>query len=281
MKDLIKLCKLRISLLSSFSAAAGFALSPFHEWPRLIPLISGVFILACGACALNQYQERDIDSRMPRTCNRPLPSGRIKPLNALLFSVFLLTAGFFILQFMFGLKTSALGLFAVVWYNGAYTYLKKKTAFAVIPGALTGAAPPAIGWIAGGGMPSDPQLLTLCFFFFMWQVPHFWLLIMNYGGEYKSAGLPSLTGIFTRAQLLRIIFIWIVCTSVSGLLISANKLINSAFINCVLAALSLWLSWCGAGFLKDRSAAGPLFFRKINIYMFTVLVLIFAGALLV
>jgi protoheme IX farnesyltransferase len=277
----INLCKLRISLLASLSAAAGFALSPFHAWPRLIPLISGVFILACGACALNQYQERDLDALMPRTCNRPLPSGEIRPLNALLFSVFLLTSGFFMLLLTFGFKASAPGLFAVVWYNGVYTFLKKKTAFAAIPGALTGAAPPAIGWIAGGGMPSDPHLLTLCFFFFMWQVPHFWLLIFNYGDEYKRAGLPSVTGVFTRAQLLRIIFIWIICTSVSGLLISANKLINSAFINFILVYLSAWLVWCGAGFLRDRSAAGPLFFRKINIYMFAVLVLIFAGALLV
>ena len=83
----IELCKIRIALLSSFSAATGFLLAATELRSQVIILILGVFLLACGSSALNQYQERETDAAMPRTCSRPLPSGRIKPVNALYFSL--------------------------------------------------------------------------------------------------------------------------------------------------------------------------------------------------
>ena len=177
----IELCKIRIALLSSFSAATGFLLAATELRPEIIILILGVFLLACGSSGLNQYQERETDAAMPRTGNRPLPSGRIKPVNALYFSLWLLFSGTSTLLLTGALSAPLLGLFAVAWYNGVYTFLKKKTAFAVVPGALIGAIPPAIGWIAGGGAMGDTKLLMLCFFFFLWQVPHSWLFIMHYG----------------------------------------------------------------------------------------------------
>ena len=133
---------------------------------------------------------------MPRTCNRPLPTRRIRPLNALCFSLALLFSGLFTLLLTGVLSAPLLGLLAVAWYNGVYTFLKRKSAFAVVPGALIGAIPPAIGWITGGGAGLDPKLLMFCLFFFIWQVPHSWLHIMKYGQEYEEAGLPALTSIF-------------------------------------------------------------------------------------
>ena len=268
------LCKIKIALLSAYSAAAGFALSPFHDRAHLIPLITGVFCLACSACALNQYQERDIDAIMERTRHRPLPSGRINPLHALLFSTVLMVSGFFLLLFASGLIPSVLGMCAIVWYNGLYTRLKKKSAFAVIPGAMTGVVPPAIGWTAGGGMLSDPQLLLLCFFFFIWQVPHFWLLIVNHGDEYKEAGLPSLTEVFTRTQLGRIIFIWIISTSVSCLFLSASGIIHASLINYSLFGVSLSLALYGSETFRKGDPHYSLVFNVINLYMFVVLALL-------
>ena len=87
-----------------------------------------------------------------------------------------------------------LGLITVVWYNGIYTPLKRVTAFAAIPGGVVGAIPPVIGWVSGGGDPTDARIIVVAFFFFVWQVPHFWLLLMRIGGDYERAGLPSLTG---------------------------------------------------------------------------------------
>ena len=82
----MELCKINIALMSAFSAAAGFVLSTLQMKVQIIPMITGVFVLACGACALNQYQDRQIDARMSRTCNRPIPSGRINARSARNFS---------------------------------------------------------------------------------------------------------------------------------------------------------------------------------------------------
>ena len=276
----IELCKINISLLSSFSAAAGFVLSALQVKIQIIPVITGVFVLACGACALNQYQDRDIDARMSRTRGRPVPSGRIKPFYALTFSILFILSGFILLSLTASPLVPGLGILAVLWYNGLYTFLKRKTAFAVIPGAIIGAIPVAIGWVAGGGAVSDTRLLLVCFFFFMWQVPHFWLLMAGHGNEYREAGMPSLTGIFTSAQLSRIIFIWILSTSVSALLISAYGIIQSSLTNSLLISLSLLMTLCGIKFLKGKIASTNALFGGINIYMCVVLLIFFIDVLL-
>ena len=268
----LELCKIRISLLSSLSAAAGFALSAFGVKAQLMFLIPGVFFLACGACSLNQYQERHLDAVMTRTRNRPLPSGKIKPHSALLFSLLLMAAGL-ILLIELSLISAGLGLFAVLWYNGVYTCLKKKSAFAVIPGALTGAAAPAIGWVSGGGPLTDHRIGVLCLCLFLWQVPHTWLLHLDYKEDYKKAGLPSLTDLFTETQLLRIIFIWIISTSVAALFLSTGMM-QTPFITFFIFAISSWLFYWGFKLLRDRDIPYALVFNKINIYMIFLLIII-------
>jgi protoheme IX farnesyltransferase len=185
------------------------------------------------------------------------------------------------LLFTASLAAPLLGLFAVFWYNGIYTPLKKRTAFAVIPGALVGAVPPAIGWVAGGGDWGDPKLLALCFFFFIWQVPHFWLLILNYAEDYEKAGLPSLTGIFSKTQLVRITFSWVLATAVSCLFMTVHRMIRFPFVNFLLLAVSFWLIGNGISLLRER--VGDSFysfaFKRINIYLFLVMVLLSADRL--
>jgi protoheme IX farnesyltransferase len=171
-RSYLALCKIKVAGLSAFSTAVAYLLAApaLNVWlPVVVP---GVFILVCGSLALNQYQERGIDAAMPRTRPRPIPSGLIKPAHALSWSLLLLFSGLFALLCTGNLLTCALGLLALLLYNGLYTYLKRKTAFAAIPGALIGAIPPAIGWVAGGGALQDPKLVALCFFFFIWQIPH-------------------------------------------------------------------------------------------------------------
>ena len=269
-----ELCKIRISAFSALSATTGFVLAASGVKPQLLILAFGIFLLACGSGALNQYQERDTDALMERTRARPLPSGRILPRRALRFSLMLILAGSSFLLLTGSLPALALGLSAVLWYNGVYTLLKRKTAFAVVPGALIGAIPPAIGWVAGGGRPEDPRLLVLCFFFFMWQIPHFWLFILNHGDEYHNAGLPSLTAVFSRPQLQRIVFTWVAATSVSSLFLFAGGTIRNPVLIVLILALSAWLFWNGAKLLKDRrdEFICPFAFRRINVYMFIVMV---------
>jgi protoheme IX farnesyltransferase len=272
----IELCKVKVALLSAFSSATAFLLSARQGEPQIFVIAVGIFLLACGASALNQYQERDVDARMERTRKRPVPSGRIEPAYALSFSLILITSGLLGLLLTGGLLAPLLGLSAVMWYNGIYTFLKKKSAFAVIPGALVGTVPVAIGWSAGGGALNDPALVAVSFFFFMWQVPHSWLFILTHGDEYKAAGLPSLTSLFGRDQLSRINFIWISAVAVSCLLLPESGAARSGIVKALLCGLSAWLVWSGTSLLtgKGKDPGYSLAFRRVNAYLLVVLSLL-------
>jgi heme o synthase len=273
----LELCKVKISLFAALSAATGFlSVSPKFRTEMFL-LISGVFLFACGSSALNQYQERKTDALMTRTKKRPLPSGRTRCRQALGFSLLLISAGSVMLFATGNRSVLLLGLFASFWYNGVYTYLKRKSAFAVIPGALVGAIPPVIGWVTGGGNLGDPGLLALCFFFFMWQVPHFWLTLLHHGKEYQEAGLPSLSGIFSRAQFVRITSHWIFATVVSCLFMSLYGLVNSRFMTISLFAASLWFIRYGINLLRSDGVSeinSHAVFKRINYYMLFIIFLV-------
>ncbi len=271
-----ELCKPRISFLSASSAGVGFLLAAHRTGLDMLGVIFAVFLLACGACALNQFQEKDLDAMMPRTAGRPLPSGRIRPVSALCFALFLICLGCLAL-FLTGRTTVALlGLFAVIWYNGVYTALKKMTAFAAVPGSLTGSVPPAIGWVLGGGALSDHRLVTICFFFFMWQAPHFWLLLMDHGEEYRKAGLPSPAALFSRPQLQRVIFIWISAAAVSALFLPMGGIVRNFFTGLSLFAASAWLIFCGLRVLRAENGNDRFLstFRGINVFVLIIMLLL-------
>ncbi len=278
-RSYLDLCKIRIALLSAFSAAAGFLLSAGGGRPQIWSVTAGVFFLACGSLALNQYLERDVDAVMPRTCGRPIPSGRIGPLHALGAAFPFLVAGFGILSLAGSLVACALGLFALVWYNGVYTFLKRVSAFAAVPGALAGAVPPVIGWFAGGGAVGDPRLPALGLFFFLWQVSHSWLLDAHYGREYEEAGVPCITQVFSLPQLQRIIGSWICATAVSCLFLSAMGLVRHPVTSLLLVLVSAWLAWSGMKPLFRSGGSAPiLVFRKTNYYLAAVLLFLSADA---
>jgi heme o synthase len=272
----LDLCKMKISIFSALSATAGCCVASSKMRTEMVLPILGVLILACGSSALNQYQEREIDALMARTGKRPLPSGNIKPLHALYFSVALISSGLFLLAGTGSLSAAFLGLCAVLWYNGVYTYLKRKTAFAVIPGALVGAIPPAIGWLLGGGELQDPRLSALCFFLFIWQIPHFWILLLHHGKEYEAAGLPSLSGVFTRTQLVRITSHWIFATVVSCLFMFLYGLVHTP-VMAILLFLSIWFLLQAVKLIRGNEVnerQSRAVFIKINYYMVSVIILI-------
>jgi protoheme IX farnesyltransferase len=242
----------------------------------ILPIL-GVFLLASGSCALNQYQERQNDHLMERTQGRPIPSKKLSPSTALKISIGLLLFGSILLYFGAHWSALGLGLFAVLWYNGVYTFLKRKSAFAAIPGALVGAIPPVIGWISGKGFFSlDPQILAISFFFFIWQVPHFWLLLLNFGRDYEKAGLPSLTRIFTSAQLSRITFIWIFATAAACMMIPLFGIVESHTIQGGLWVAAFWLMWKSLRLLtaKGRKFSLPFTFKTVNSYAVVVMILL-------
>jgi protoheme IX farnesyltransferase len=238
--------------------------------------VLGVFLLACGACALNQFQERHTDALMKRTQHRPLPSGKITPVHALCFALALLCTGIVVLSFAASLVISGLGLFAVIWYNGFYTYLKRKTAFAAVPGALIGAMPPAIGWMAGGGRITDSALLALCFFFFVWQVPHFWLLLLSNQDDYEKTGLPTPVRIFGGDRLVRVVFIWLTAIAASCLMIPFYGIISHTIGGLLVTAVAILFAWNGLKLLKagNDSFRFQRAFNRINALMLIIMVIL-------
>ncbi|MBI5664647.1 MAG: protoheme IX farnesyltransferase [Nitrospirae bacterium] len=263
------LCKIKISLLSAFSAATGAILSGAGLDVNFTIMVTGVFLLASGASALNQYQEREIDALMERTKSRPLPSGNISPREALYLSAALILSGTLLLLARSYFTAAALGVFAVVWYNGVYTDLKRLSAFAPVPGALVGAIPPAIGWSSAGGDLLDPMLPALCVFFFIWQVPHFLFLSLSNAKDYKKAGLPTISGIFSNGQIARINSVWILSMAVAGLALQLYIISSYHIFNSGLFAACLFLFIGGFTCISRHSTRIPFrtAFNRINMYM--------------
>ena len=191
-------------------------------------------------------------------------------------SLILLLSGSFILLYGGNQLALGLGIFALFWYNGIYTPLKRKTAFAVIPGAMIGAIPPLIGWVSGGGYFLDPKILAISFFFFMWQVPHFWLLLLKFGRDYERAGLPSLTRRFTSTQLRRMTFVWIFGTAAACMMIPLYGMVESHLIHGSLFIVAFWLVWKSLKLLLTRrySFSSEVIFKTINLYAVMVMILL-------
>ncbi len=273
---LSELMKVRISVVSTLSAVTGFAAAAHGFSVGTALACLGVFLLAAGASALNEVQERHLDARMERTRHRPIPSGRISAQAALAVAIGTSACGFAVLWGCANLTSALLGLAALGWYNGVYTYLKRVTAFAVVPGSVIGAIPPAIGWTAAGGDLLDARLLALCFFFFVWQVPHFWLLLFRLGKDYENAGFPTLTQLFSTAQLGRLTFVWMVATGVSSLLIPLFGLSASPWIALALAASGAWLCVVASRLVRaeEKQPKLRLAFRDINIFALLVMGLV-------
>ena len=274
---LLELTKFRISLFSTLSTLTGFILARQGLSSDVIFPLLGVFLLASGSCALNQYQERKNDQLMERTKDRPIPSKKLSPSTALKISIGLLLFGSILLYVGAHRSALLLGLFAMFWYNGVYTPLKRKSPFAAIPGALIGAIPPLIGWVSGKGLFSlDPQILAISFFFFIWQVPHFWLLLLNSGRDYEKAGLPSLTKIFSSAQLRRITFTWIFATAAACMIIPLFGIVESHVIHGSLFLVAFWLMWKSLKLLisHPHPSSSQFIFKTINSYAVLVIILI-------
>jgi protoheme IX farnesyltransferase len=210
MRTLLELTKARLTAMVTLSAATGYVLCARRIDAGIVLPALGLFLLASGAAALNQCQEAALDGRMARTRGRPIPSGRLGRAAAFYVAGLLILSGAGVLASLERNATGALvaGGLALAWYNGVYTGLKRVTAFAVVPGALVGALPPVVGFMAAGGDPFHPLILLVASFFFIWQIPHFWLLLILWGDPGEAAGLPSLGRVFDAAQLRRVTFMW-------------------------------------------------------------------------
>ncbi len=272
---LFELTRLRLSAMVAASALAGYLIAPGS--PALsgaLPTLLGVLLLASGASALNQVQEWRVDRAMERTRQRPIPSGRLTPLAGLLIALSLITLAFPFLLHPPDHRVALLGLFALLWYNGLYTPLKRHTSMAVLPGSLCGAIPPLMGWVAGGGPPGDYRIGLLCGLFFLWQIPHFWLLTLKAPHDQEKAGLPSLLQRLSTTRLLRLLRLWSLALATATLLFFA--LVPLAHpLSRFLAAAPVLLSLLGLPSHRDGLAPlGGLSFRNLTLFPLSLLAIL-------
>ncbi|MCX8057758.1 MAG: protoheme IX farnesyltransferase [Ignavibacteria bacterium] len=271
---LLELSKFKITSFVTVTTFLGYILYSKKIEIDLIGILLGVLLLSSGSAVINHYQERNYDSLMERTKNRPIPSGKIKPFVALSLGLIFAVGGVLILLFGYSLTAAAFGILALVWYNIIYTPLKRKFALAVVPGSLIGSIPPMIGWVAAGGYPFDSSILMIAFFLFIWQIPHFWLLMLFFDEDYKSAGFPTLTDFFSKEQIFRLTFIWMIALAVASLAMPLFNLINNQIFNYGLLITSIWLIWNSTKLLKRNEEKLILIsgFRAINTFILLVVI---------
>jgi len=268
-KILLELNKVRITIAVTLTTVAGYILAKGTIDQGMILPVLGIFVLACGSAVINHVQDRDKDAIMQRTSKRPIPSGKISVSMALTIGISEIIIGSVLIYLGSGFLAMQLGVLALIWYNGIYTPLKRKTAFAVIPGSIIGAIPPLVGWVAAGGSLTDPKAMVLALFFFMWQVPHFWLLMLKYGDEYQKAGFPSITSTISKHQLKYSTFLWTVATAVAAIMVATSGLISLLIFKVMILAASIWLIVIFSKLLlkKDQEFNPFYYFMRINYFV--------------
>ncbi|MGE0020448.1 MAG: protoheme IX farnesyltransferase [Draconibacterium sp.] len=280
LKIVFELGKARISLPVALSALTGYVLFTGRPDAQGWWLTLGVFLMSCSSGALNHWQESAIDAQMPRTKNRPIPSGKISRSGALAVAVAFAITGSTVLILTNPEVATLLSWGTLFSYNLVYTPLKKITAFAVVPGSLVGALPPFIGWAGAGGSIFTENILLVALFFFIGQIPHFWLLLLMFGDQYKLAGLPSLNQVFNEGQIKRITFTWILTTAASALLVIFLVIKNPVVLFLLLIyTFYLLASLSATVFFRHEFKVRPAFF-KLNFLYLLMMFLLIADSLL-
>jgi protoheme IX farnesyltransferase len=233
-----------------------------------------LFLLCLGSATLNNYQDRNIDRQLGRTRRRPLARGEISPQAALIQAAALIlagTLGLFLASDSVALPLT--GLIAVGCYNGIYTPLKRTTVLAIIPGAVCGMLPVLIGWMAAGGGSGleSPKLWILIklwilmVVFGVWQLPHFWLVVLAHRDDYSSSGIPSMLRILSVGQLRQLVFVWAAAFVVLTLCLPLYRVILSETAAWVLFANALILATVFGICLQGGSDRYRALFRHLSL----------------
>jgi protoheme IX farnesyltransferase len=264
--DVLELVKARLSFLVLITTLVGFLLGwqgPF-DWVLLLATLLGTALSAAGAAALNQWWERDIDSRMKRTRDRPLPARRMQPQDALLFGLFFSLSGIAILALFANPRAAFLAFATIAIYILIYTPMKRISSLNTLVGAIPGALPPLIGWVAARGQYDTEGCLLFATLWF-WQMPHFLAIAWMYKDDYADGGFVMLTAndpegsVTSRQALLYSLFL------IPVTLMPSILGFNSPIYFFGALALGLAFTAFALRFMMQRSraAARNLFFSSI------------------
>jgi protoheme IX farnesyltransferase len=193
MGDLVALTKPRVVVMVLVTTVVGFYLGSgaYADYRLLCWSLFGTGLAAAGSLTLNQYLERDFDARMERTRHRPLPSGRLQPIEALAFGAFLTASGLLLLTLTVNALSGLVTALTVVSYLMCYTPMKRTSPLCSLVGAVPGALPPVTGWVAASGH-FGAGAFALFAILFLWQLPHSLAIAKLYAEDYARAGFRLL-----------------------------------------------------------------------------------------
>ena len=264
-RDYLELTKPRITWLILMStavgyfyglggASAGWSFLSRLNWLALLHTMVGTALIASGTAALNQWFEREADGKMRRTAQRPLPTGRLASGPALLFGIGLSVGGFLELWLGVNLLSGSIGAFTLASYLFLYTPLKRRTWWSTAVGAVPGAMPPVIGYVAAGGALTRESWVLFAILF-LWQFPHFYAIAWMYRDDYARAGIRMLPvvepdGRSTARQMVLFGAALIPASLLPGLMgMSGRVYLAGASI------LGLWFLYSGVRVALERSLA--------------------------
>ena len=266
-KDFVEITKARLSISVVVSTIAGYLLGfneeqPF-QWLVLVLLIVGGYCMVGASNVFNQIIEIELDAKMDRTKNRPLPAGRVSKQNAFILGCVLTILGLAIL-YNVNPKTAMFGAISIFMYVSLYTPLKTVTPLSVFVGAFPGAIPFMLGWVAATGH-FGIEAGTLFIIQFFWQFPHFWAIGWFLYDDYKKAGFFMLpTGERDKKTALQTILytIWMILASVIPVFGFTGKLILSKVSAGLVVLLGLWMLFYAVKLYKEMDAKAA---RKLMI----------------
>jgi heme o synthase len=263
------LTKPDINLLIAITVALGFSLAEplpgSFPFPRLLNTTLGTLLVSSGAAALNQFIERRHDGLMRRTARRPVVLGGVSPRDAFLFGTFVSVFGIIYLQIFVNLLSSFVAAIGLGIYLGLYTPLKRVTPLCTLVGAISGAAPPLIGWAAEAGSLRGPGAWILYVILFLWQFPHFMAIAWMYREDYDRAGYKILPRCKRRHRFaaLQSVFpavLLVLCSLIPTVIGMAGSIY---LLGAILLGIGLDHYAIRLAFHRTNSAARRLLFASI------------------
>lgn len=260
-KAYIELLKLKLTLAVVFSGVFGYCLATDHiSWWKVAVLIIASIAITGAANIINQIIEKDSDRVMKRTAVRPLPTGRLSVSEAAGFALILFSLACFLFVEVFNVRAAALAVLSLLLYGFVYTPLKRKGQIAVYVGALPGAFPPMIGWVAATNHYGwEPGILFAIQFF--WQFPHFWAIGWLAFDEYKKAGIQMMPGSAKNTDTAFRIMLYTLFLIPVGWLpyLLGMTGINSALVAMLGGILFLWQTFHLMKTCTDKAALQMMF----------------------
>lgn len=252
--DYLEITKPKIAVMALVTVTVGFVLAgesafAFQLW---LQSLFGITLVAASSSALNQYLERHTDRLMDRTANRPLPAGRLMPWEVLAFGILTGVLGVGYLALFVNATTAILSLATLLLYVVVYTPLKRKSTLCTTVGAVPGAMPPVLGWVAAGGA-LDVRAWTLFGILFLWQFPHFLAIGWLYQKQYTAAGLRMLPAAGQIPRLVGVISLLYALALVPVSLLAGEVALAGMRYSILAALLGLWYAFSAGRFLFEES----------------------------